>query len=182
VREEDEVQYHWREAEPIRTVAFLLNDTVVVRDDEGRTTTGAAVALRTLLPVPEYEVRLADGRTVVRKQSELGSTVPGSTAENLAWIQKWYASQCDDEWEHEFGLKINTLDNPGWFVEIDLSGTDLEGRPFESVNEIEPERAWISCKIVKNGFQGAGGPHMLAQILDTFVRWAREGSPASTQS
>ena len=32
-------------------------------------------------------------------------------------LQKWYKSQCNGDWEHSFGIKIETLDNPGW-IEI----------------------------------------------------------------
>ncbi len=31
----------------------------------------------------------------------------------LTWVQRWYLDQCDGEWEHEWGVKIDTLDNPG---------------------------------------------------------------------
>lgn len=27
------------------------------------------------------------------------------------WLQMWYVAQCDDEWEHAYGIKIETLDN-----------------------------------------------------------------------
>ena len=36
----------------------------------------------------------------------------------LEALQHWYESQCDGDWEHEFGVKIGTLDNPGWMVDI----------------------------------------------------------------
>ncbi|MFE2849501.1 Imm53 family immunity protein, partial [Streptomyces scopuliridis] len=32
----------------------------------------------------------------------------------LDWLQNWYTQQCDGDWEHEWGVKIATLDNPGW--------------------------------------------------------------------
>ncbi|MFE4959105.1 Imm53 family immunity protein [Streptomyces sp. NPDC056653] len=31
----------------------------------------------------------------------------------LDWLQNRYAQQCDGDWEHEWGVKIATLDNPG---------------------------------------------------------------------
>src|SRR5687768_6013127 len=40
------------------------------------------------------------------------------------YLANWYAAQCDDEWEHEFGIRLQTLDNPGWNLQIDLVGTD----------------------------------------------------------
>nr|TKK07812.1 hypothetical protein SrhCFBP13529_11555 [Stenotrophomonas rhizophila] len=40
-------------------------------------------------------------------------------------LQKWYADQCDGDWEHSFGIRIDTLDNPGWTVSVDLTDTAL---------------------------------------------------------
>lgn len=34
----------------------------------------------------------------------------------LEKIMGWYASNCNDDWEHRFGVKINTLDNLGWSI------------------------------------------------------------------
>ena len=45
----------------------------------------------------------------------------------INWLQDWYKNQCNDEWEHDYGITIGTLDNPGWDVKIDLIGTSLEG-------------------------------------------------------
>ncbi|MFK0239099.1 Imm53 family immunity protein, partial [Streptomyces vinaceus] len=41
------------------------------------------------------------------------------------------------DWEHEWGVKIATLDNPGWTVEIDLEETDLEGREYPLQDDAE---------------------------------------------
>ena len=35
-------------------------------------------------------------------------------------LENWYNSRCDGDWEHEFGIKIDTLDNPGWKITIDI--------------------------------------------------------------
>ncbi|MEV8403368.1 Imm53 family immunity protein [Streptomyces niveus] len=43
----------------------------------------------------------------------------------LDWLRNWYAQQCDGEWEHERGVRIATLDNPGWTVSIDLEESEL---------------------------------------------------------
>lgn len=37
----------------------------------------------------------------------------------------WYVRECDDDWEHSYGVKIDTLDNPGWTIAIDLRETSL---------------------------------------------------------
>jgi hypothetical protein len=31
----------------------------------------------------------------------------------LQWLQSWYQSRCDGEWEHNYGVKIDTLDGNG---------------------------------------------------------------------
>ena len=41
-------------------------------------------------------------------------------------MQDWYLQMCDGDWEHSYGVEIKTLDNPGWNVEIDLTGTLFE--------------------------------------------------------
>ncbi len=43
----------------------------------------------------------------------------------LAELQRWYLAQCNDDWEHSYGVTIETLDNPGWSVHIDLADTAL---------------------------------------------------------
>ena len=98
-------------------------------------------------------------------------------------LERWYEAQCDGDWEHEFGPRIETLDNPGWSVDIPLEGTPLEGRAFVPVELCESERTWMFCKVSESTFRGAGGPLMLGRILRTFLDWARQaqgetGSPA----
>ena len=50
--------------------------------------------------------------------------------DELQQLQKWYSSQCNQDWEHSFGVKIDTLDNPGWTLEIDFRETNLAERAF----------------------------------------------------
>jgi hypothetical protein len=33
-------------------------------------------------------------------------------------LQDWYAAHCNGEWEHQHGVVIESLDNPGWWVKI----------------------------------------------------------------
>ena len=73
-------------------------------------------------------------------------------------LQEWYLNQCDGDWEHEFGIQIDTLDNPGWLVNIDLFGTDCEGKKFSEVNHETSEDNWYQCCIKNGRFNGAGGP------------------------
>ncbi|MEY4198499.1 MAG: hypothetical protein RLZZ265_239 [Verrucomicrobiota bacterium] len=95
-------------------------------------------------------------------------------------LQKWYRSQCDGEWEHQHGIKIETLDNPGWSVRVELKGTPLARKPFPSIKRLEDKRNWIHCEVVNDKFEGHGGPLMLEEIIRTFLSWAN--APSNTTS
>jgi len=85
----------------------------------------------------------------------------------------WYRSQCDGEWEHFWGVKIGTLDNPGWSVAINLQGTPLEGVPFDECKEhYEHDTEWIRCWRDGQTFQIACGPERLAAALQVFLDWS----------
>ena len=90
----------------------------------------------------------------------------------LQRIQAWYTSQCNDEWEHTYGVRIETLDNPGWMVIIDIIETELEKKRFESVSRESLDGTdWIDCKIVSGKYTAAGGVKNLTELLETFLRW-----------
>jgi hypothetical protein len=98
----------------------------------------------------------------------------------LSELQKWYIAQCDGDWEHQSGVTISTLDNPGWSVTIDLEGTTLSGKNFGGRQYgIEHDAAtsgnnWFVCETKDNKFEGRGGPEKLEEMLTTFLRWANE--------
>lgn len=45
---------------------------------------------------------------------------------NLEWLENWFSEVCDGSWEHDNGIIIETIDNPGWRVEISLEDTPWE--------------------------------------------------------
>lgn len=95
------------------------------------------------------------------------------TKSALQRLQDWYLAQCDEDWEHLYCVKIGTLDNPGWFMEIDLNGTPLESRPFQMLQiQRESEHDWVYCKVKNLKFSGACGPQNLEEMLCCFFDWA----------
>ncbi len=92
--------------------------------------------------------------------------------DSLENLQAWFAQQCDGTWEHQRGVKIETLDNPGWSVEIDLEGTSLENKTFKDIDLSRNNINWIRCRVQKGRFQGFGGPENLNEILQTFLVWS----------
>ncbi|QSF46318.1 immunity 53 family protein [Paenibacillus tianjinensis] len=92
----------------------------------------------------------------------------------LKWLESWYLSQCDGNWEHSYGLIISTLDNPGWSVLINLFETDFENKQFESLILERTEDDWIHCSVKDGLFEGFGGPTNLEEIICIFKDWVEE--------
>jgi hypothetical protein len=87
---------------------------------------------------------------------------------NLAWLQQWYLSNCDGDWEHQYGVHVNTLDNPGWSVKINLLGTRWESLETSPIHREASEADWMHCSINKKEFNGHGGPENLEELLQVF--------------
>ncbi|MGL4582866.1 MAG: immunity 53 family protein [Flavobacterium sp.] len=83
-------------------------------------------------------------------------------------IQQWYKNQCDGEWEHIYGIKIETLDNPGWRVEISLKDTCLENRNY-SKESIVDDNNWMIINADGEIFKGYGDTSKLDLILEEFI-------------
>lgn len=94
--------------------------------------------------------------------------------DQLSRLRDWYAAQCDDDWEHSYGIKIETLDNPGWLLHIDLTGTDLQNKSFAPIDRGDSERGvdWLHCKVDSGKFEAAGGVPNLPDMLEAFLAWA----------
>ena len=101
--------------------------------------------------------------------------------DDLEWLTQWYLAQCDEDWEHQFGVTIETLDNPGWRLAIDLEGTPLRDRPFQPIEENVGDQAvqgpggdcrWVVCKRDGFKFTGFSGPRELGRLIRIFREWA----------
>jgi Immunity protein 53 len=90
----------------------------------------------------------------------------------LNWLQEFYLSECDGQWEHGVGYTISTLDNPGWSIDFDLEATPLENKAFEPIRLERTENDWVHCRVEANLFQGRGGPKNLTELLTIFRDWA----------
>jgi hypothetical protein len=95
-----------------------------------------------------------------------------SANQELEALQTWYRSQCDGDWEHTYGVKIETLDNPGWAVLVDLELTELQDRPFSAVQLERSEADWIHARVRDQKWEAFGGPLNLPEMLALFNSWA----------
>lgn len=89
-------------------------------------------------------------------------------------LQQWFANQCDGQWEHQHGITIETLDNPGWYIGIDLGGTEIARKKFNRTNHSRSRHDWVECRVASERFEGFGGPGNLGEIIDVFLRWVNE--------
>ena len=97
----------------------------------------------------------------------------------LAALQAWYADRCDGEWEHAYGVKLETLDNPGWRLVVDLVDTDVAGRPFDRVERFRDDADWVVAYRDEARFEGACGALQLGELLGLFLAWATGPEPAA---
>lgn len=88
-------------------------------------------------------------------------------------VARWYASQCDGDWEHSFGISIETLDNPGWSLRVDLRRTELEDRSLAREEIHRADDDWMVCWIENGQYRAACGPLNLAEALAAFLAWTR---------
>jgi Immunity protein 53 len=89
----------------------------------------------------------------------------------LSWLQHYYQSCCDGDWEHGNGIQIHTLDNPGWRISISLRDTMLETMPFERQEAEKTDDDWYHCWRDEEYFHGVGGALNLVSILSVFRAW-----------
>ena len=93
----------------------------------------------------------------------------------LQWLQTWFAQNCVDDWQHFYGIKIETLDNPGWHIDIDLSSTQVENKPFQEIyQDFENDMSWLHCKVTNKIFSAACSPNNLVTVLEIFKSWIEE--------
>jgi hypothetical protein len=95
------------------------------------------------------------------------------TGDPLAFLEAWYAAQCNGDWEHEFGVTLETLDNPGWRLKVDLVGTALEGRVTARNATESTEAGWLHFWSDGTAFHAAGGDRSLRSILAAFAAFAQ---------
>lgn len=82
-------------------------------------------------------------------------------------LNVWYKSKCDGVWEHEYGIKIETSDNPGWSILI-------SGESDKNVIDFFLERNdddYISVRADNNTFWAFGGVGNLDEILKLAIDW-----------
>jgi hypothetical protein len=96
--------------------------------------------------------------------------------DGLEFLVAWYGAHCDGDWEHQFGISITTLDNPGWYLTVNVTGTEVEERSFARVEVERSDTDWVFYWCDGSRFTAACGAANLVESLGYFRAFA-EGSP-----
>ncbi len=83
----------------------------------------------------------------------------------LEWLQRWYLSHCNGDWERKYGLEIRTLDNPGWRLIADLGGTSAETKALAKVEIERSDDDWLHYWVEKKRFHAYGAPRNLREAV-----------------
>ena len=92
--------------------------------------------------------------------------------DSFSKLLKWYHNHCDGDWEHGKGIHIDSIDNPGWSITINVEDTELENQKFQEVEIERSDNDWLFCFIRNNKFEGRCGPLNLPEVLRFFHTWA----------
>lgn len=89
----------------------------------------------------------------------------------IHWLTSWYKENCNGDWEHSYGIKIETVDNPGWYVCVDLAETDVAGKQLLQKKVVISDEDWF--EISSNGvyFKGYGDANKLEQLIKEFQQF-----------
>lgn len=94
----------------------------------------------------------------------------------MDWLMEWYAEECNGDWEHSYGVRMETLDNPGWKLKVDLVDTDWEGREQPRVLTDRSDTDWMDCRADGHVFEAHGGPGNLGEMVEAFRQFVEASS------
>jgi hypothetical protein len=91
-----------------------------------------------------------------------------SDVSSIEWLESWYRAHCNGDWEHQNGIRITTLDNPGWSLDVDLGETELADRamPEKLLNRTDID--WVFVEVREGVFHARGGSGNLIELIGLF--------------
>jgi len=98
--------------------------------------------------------------------------------ESIEWLNNWYKANCNGEWEQSYGVKIETISNPGWEFSVDLMDTPYEGKTLSKKNRVS-DTDWYSISCDGVTFDAIGDASKLGVLIDLFRKFIETESVKS---
>ncbi len=84
----------------------------------------------------------------------------------IQWMMEWMGAVAKAGLENDGGIRIVTLDNPGWLVDIDSFGAQDKATPENTFQELRTETDWIACRVEDEVVKIRCGVFNLPEALD----------------
>jgi hypothetical protein len=93
----------------------------------------------------------------------------------------WYESNCDGYWEHSYGINIQSTDDPGFSITIDLKETECEGAPSRIIEhdflkryEENPVKRWYKIEVEQDKFVAYSSIASFDEVFRVFFELVAE--------
>ncbi|MES2063387.1 MAG: Imm53 family immunity protein [Bacteroidota bacterium] len=80
---------------------------------------------------------------------------------------EWYQAQCDGDWEHSNVIEINSLDNPGWSLKVDVGDTKHSSKTLD-LKEFISDDNWFQINCDGTTFKAFGDSSKLILLCEQF--------------
>lgn len=94
--------------------------------------------------------------------------------ENLSWFNKWFSKEAIENIQYGLNVKIETLENSSWNIEIDLTNTKYSRISNKEENAKSTEFNWYRVQIKDKKFIGNGDFTKLDFLLGKFSEFIGE--------
>jgi hypothetical protein len=92
----------------------------------------------------------------------------------LSFMTGWFADHCDGDWEHDLGIRLATLDNPGWALDVSIGDTELAGAATEWHRNDKSDLEWLHWRSTGEMFEARCGVADLPRALEAFRMFAEQ--------
>jgi len=97
---------------------------------------------------------------------------------DVRWLEAWLSVWSDDDWEHSYGMQVNTLkDRPGWDMRVDLADTQFEGAVWAGTAIERGNHDWFECRSDDKAYFSRGGSWNFQEMIQGFRNWAHGVAP-----
>lgn len=88
--------------------------------------------------------------------------------DDFVWLQKWFNSYCNGDWEHGSGIHLKSIDHKTWDLTIELLDTQLDNKNFNEVKEQYTETDWFHCYVKNYKFEARCSLSNVIKVLKIF--------------